>query len=219
MSLSTPHEYDITEFVRAGQDNEIAIRVYNGIENRLLHEEGTQGGYVHPRLAQWTEACLEGGNFHGVMIRWTTPQTPVPPRPVASPSLPRRTPDTTHSRTWFPHSSQARFLTSPWTLIFVLCFNPNRWTGQSASIAVRYKLIEGTGFDGRSNHNNAEGIGLLFSSTIKQPWTLTIQLLLPFDNLSTMNYSTPSTIKNRVFVQYLPYKNHVLVLKVAGIFG
>ena len=33
MSLSTPHEYDITEFVRAGQDNEIAIRVYNGIEN------------------------------------------------------------------------------------------------------------------------------------------------------------------------------------------
>ena len=39
-------------------------------------------------------------------------------------------------------------------------------------------------------------IGLLFSYTIKQPWTLTIQLLLPFDNLSIMNYSTSSTIKS-----------------------
>ena len=33
MSLSTPHEYDITDFVRTGTDNVIAIQVYNGIEN------------------------------------------------------------------------------------------------------------------------------------------------------------------------------------------
>ena len=46
-----------------------------------------------------------------------------------------------------------------------------------------------------------------------------IQLLLPFDNLSTMNYSTPSIIKNHVLVQYCPYNNRVLVQKVAGIFG
>ena len=33
MSLSTPHEYDITDYVRTGRDNDIAISVYNGIEN------------------------------------------------------------------------------------------------------------------------------------------------------------------------------------------
>lgn len=33
MSLSTPHEYDITDYVRIGKENEIAISVYNGIEN------------------------------------------------------------------------------------------------------------------------------------------------------------------------------------------
>ena len=37
--------------------------------------------------------------------------------------------------------------------------------------------------------------------------------------LRTMNNSTPSTIKNRVLVQYCPYNNRVLVQKVAGIFG
>ena len=33
LSLSTPHEYDITSFVRFGRRNTIRIRVYNGIEN------------------------------------------------------------------------------------------------------------------------------------------------------------------------------------------
>ena len=33
LSLSTPHEYDITPFVRFGRRNTIRIRVYNGIEN------------------------------------------------------------------------------------------------------------------------------------------------------------------------------------------
>ena len=33
LSLSTPHEYDITSFVRFGRENTIRIRVYNGIEN------------------------------------------------------------------------------------------------------------------------------------------------------------------------------------------
>ena len=32
-SLSTPHVYDVTEQIKAGAKNEIAIRVYNGIEN------------------------------------------------------------------------------------------------------------------------------------------------------------------------------------------
>lgn len=33
MSLSTPHKYDITDFIKVGKENEIAICVYNGIEN------------------------------------------------------------------------------------------------------------------------------------------------------------------------------------------
>lgn len=33
MSLSTPHNYDITDFIKVGKENEIAICVYNGIEN------------------------------------------------------------------------------------------------------------------------------------------------------------------------------------------
>ena len=33
MSLSVPHQYDVTELIRPGRRNEIAICVYNGIEN------------------------------------------------------------------------------------------------------------------------------------------------------------------------------------------
>lgn len=33
MSLSTPHCYDVSHYLKAGKQNDIAIRVYNGIEN------------------------------------------------------------------------------------------------------------------------------------------------------------------------------------------
>lgn len=33
MSLSVPHEYDITDYVKFGKANSIAIKIYNGIEN------------------------------------------------------------------------------------------------------------------------------------------------------------------------------------------
>lgn len=33
MSLSTPHEYDVTSFIRPGKKNTIEVRVYNGVEN------------------------------------------------------------------------------------------------------------------------------------------------------------------------------------------
>ncbi len=33
MSLSVPHEYDITDYVKFGKNNSIAIKIYNGIEN------------------------------------------------------------------------------------------------------------------------------------------------------------------------------------------
>ncbi len=51
MSLSTPHEYDITEFVEPGSDNRIEIKVYNGIENVCVGQDShsvtdqTQGNW------------------------------------------------------------------------------------------------------------------------------------------------------------------------------
>ena len=33
LSLSTPHEYDLTRFIKVGERNEIVVAVYNGIEN------------------------------------------------------------------------------------------------------------------------------------------------------------------------------------------
>lgn len=51
MSLSVPHQYDITPYLRFGHDNEIAIRVYNGIENVCVGQDShsvtdqTQGNW------------------------------------------------------------------------------------------------------------------------------------------------------------------------------
>ena len=51
MSLSTPHQYDITQYVTFGEDNELAICVYNGIENVCVGQDShsvtdqTQGNW------------------------------------------------------------------------------------------------------------------------------------------------------------------------------
>lgn len=51
MSLSTPHVYDVTSMLRMGHTNEIAIRVYNGIENVCVGQDShsvtdqTQGNW------------------------------------------------------------------------------------------------------------------------------------------------------------------------------
>ena len=51
MSLSVPHQYDVTSFVNAGAENEIAICVYNGIENVCVGQDShsvtdqTQGNW------------------------------------------------------------------------------------------------------------------------------------------------------------------------------
>lgn len=51
MSLSTPHQYDITEYVTFGENNELAICVYNGIENVCVGQDShsvtdqTQGNW------------------------------------------------------------------------------------------------------------------------------------------------------------------------------
>ncbi len=50
-SLSVPHLYDLTDFLRPGRDNELAIRVYNGIENVCVGQDShsvtdqTQGNW------------------------------------------------------------------------------------------------------------------------------------------------------------------------------
>ena len=51
MSLSVPHEYDVTELLVPGSDNEILISVYNGIENVCVGQDShsvtdqTQGNW------------------------------------------------------------------------------------------------------------------------------------------------------------------------------
>ena len=51
MSLSTPHEYEVTKWLKPGQKNEIAICVYNGIENVCIGQDShsvtdqTQGNW------------------------------------------------------------------------------------------------------------------------------------------------------------------------------
>ncbi len=64
MSLSTPHRYNVTKFIKFGESNEIAIRVYNGIENVCVGQDShsvtdqTQGNWngITGRMelqAQW----------------------------------------------------------------------------------------------------------------------------------------------------------------------
>ncbi|MBQ8157585.1 MAG: beta-glucuronidase [Prevotella sp.] len=51
MSLSVPHCYDVTRYIRRGEQNTIAIRVYNGIENVCVGQDShsvtdqTQGNW------------------------------------------------------------------------------------------------------------------------------------------------------------------------------
>ncbi len=51
MSLSTPHRYDVTKYIRLGEKNDITIRVYNGIENVCVGQDShsvtdqTQGNW------------------------------------------------------------------------------------------------------------------------------------------------------------------------------
>ena len=51
LSLSTPHRYDLTNYIKAGERNDIVIRVYNGIENVCVGQDShsvtdqTQGNW------------------------------------------------------------------------------------------------------------------------------------------------------------------------------
>lgn len=70
MSLSVPHRYDVTKYIRKGERNEIAIRVYNGIENVCVGQDShsvtdqTQGNWngITGRIelqAQWKKLNIK----------------------------------------------------------------------------------------------------------------------------------------------------------------
>ncbi len=66
MSLSVPHQYDITPYLHYGRENEIAIRVYNGIENVCVGQDShsvtdqTQGNWngITGRIELRTAPCI-----------------------------------------------------------------------------------------------------------------------------------------------------------------
>ena len=70
MSLSTPHRYDVTKYIKKGERNEIAIRVYNGIDNVCVGQDShsvtdqTQGNWngITGRIelqAQWKKLNIK----------------------------------------------------------------------------------------------------------------------------------------------------------------
>jgi len=70
MSLSVPHRYDVTKCIKKGERNEIAIRVYNGIENVCVGQDShsvtdqTQGNWngITGRMelqAQWKKLNIK----------------------------------------------------------------------------------------------------------------------------------------------------------------
>ena len=70
LSLSTPHRYDVTSYLRAGKGNDITIRVYNGIENVGVGQDShsvtdqTQGNWngITGRIelqAQWKKVNVK----------------------------------------------------------------------------------------------------------------------------------------------------------------
>ena len=70
MSLSTPHRYDVSDYIKAGRNNEIVVRVYNGIENVGVGQDShsvtdqTQGNWngITGRIelqAQWKKLNIK----------------------------------------------------------------------------------------------------------------------------------------------------------------
>ena len=51
MGLSAPHVYDVTDYIKIGKENSVAIKVYNGIENVCVGQDShsvtdqTQGNW------------------------------------------------------------------------------------------------------------------------------------------------------------------------------
>ena len=84
MSLSTPHLYDITKYIKFGSKNDISIRVYNGIENVCVGQDShsvtdqTQGNWngITGRIelqAHWRDLNIKSvrirPNLHDKKVR------------------------------------------------------------------------------------------------------------------------------------------------------
>ena len=86
MSLSVPHRYDVTRYIKKGARNEITICVYNGIENVCVGQDShsvtdqTQGNWngIAGRLelqAQWKKLNLKGIRVKVDSVKVTLPDT------------------------------------------------------------------------------------------------------------------------------------------------
>ncbi len=64
MSLSVPHRYDVTPYLRAGAENEIVLRVYNGVENVCVGQDSHS-------VTDQTQ-----GNWNGIVGRIELQSTP-----------------------------------------------------------------------------------------------------------------------------------------------
>jgi len=100
MSLSVPHQYDVTELLRCGKENEISIRVYNGIENVCVGQDSHS-------VTDQTQ-----GNWNGIAGRIELRAEPIIYRKRVVTDLPTGTARITlNERTYEVHVANAR----PWS--------------------------------------------------------------------------------------------------------
>ena len=83
MSLSVPHQYDLTDYLKAGKENLIEIRVYNGIENVCVGQDSHS-------VTDQTQ-----GNWNGITGRIELQAAPVIYRKRVVPNLTDKTVDIT----------------------------------------------------------------------------------------------------------------------------
>ena len=83
LSLSVPHQYDLTAYLKPGAENEIEIRVYNGIENVCVGQDSHS-------VTDQTQ-----GNWNGITGRIELQAAPVIYRKRVVPNLADKTVDIT----------------------------------------------------------------------------------------------------------------------------
>ena len=89
MSLSTPHQYDLTKYLKPGCANELVIRVYNGIENVCVGQDSHS-------VTDQTQ-----GNWNGIVGRIELQAQPLIYRKRVVPHLASKTVDITINETTY----------------------------------------------------------------------------------------------------------------------
>ena len=98
MSLSVPHRFDVSRYIRCGQKNDITIRVYNGIENVCVGQDShsvtdqTQGNWngmvgrieLQAGPVIWRKRVVPhlGDRYVEITINDETSRLPLPENPV-----------------------------------------------------------------------------------------------------------------------------------------